>query len=414
MRELWAEFDVYKKIALFGSDIARLLEEERRAKDDYQRKQKEQERKQKQQEVRDLISAFIRNGRWGPQIVDDEAMRQMMLAQLLPADAICEGRSTQCKDYAKGKTGLQWWYYKGNVKEQQGKFQQFLAERVEWMASVLSLVKPNDQENTVAPILPNLTLFPPGSCAIQLTFTLRKPYISKDDTDFYILDNPLKKEHVFKVPYVAPSQWKGALRATMTKDLAAWWQSLPGHARQKREVRKQFVQRRLQITRLFGNEKGVLVDDFQFEAYLDHVVEDERLNRWYRRALRCLYAPTGFLAGRLHFYPTFFDKIGLEVINPHPRDTGAGKNPIYFEAVPAGTKGVFTLLYVPLGAGPTDETACAQDLAAVACGVQAMLTVYGFGAKTSSGYGVADTLVALSYGYWSPAIHKYFTLELSQ
>ncbi len=262
----------------------------------------------------------------------------------------------------------------------------------------------------IPPRLPDITLFPPGSWAIQLTFTLRKPYISKDDTDFYILDNPVKKEHVFKVPYVAPSQWKGALRATMARDLVNKLQ--PGSEDEKQIVDEtQFVNERLRLYRLFGNEKDG-VADFLNRAWALHRVgprpEDEgQAQEWEQRFQETVRQVAsefenrlreegyrvgdveGF-QGRLHFYPTFFDKISLEVINPHDRETGAGKNPIYFEAVPADTKGVFTLLYVPLGAGPTDERTCTQDLAAVAHGAQAMLTEYGFGAKTSSGFGVAD------------------------
>ncbi len=405
-RESWTEFDLYGKIAPIGSEIARLLEEERRSKDD-QREQKKQEREQKQQELQSLMNAFIRESKLGQQIIEDKAMRQMMLAQLLPADAICEGRSTQCKDYAKGKNGLQRWYYGGNFKEPQGKFQQFLKERVEWMASVLNLAKP--QKSTVAPRLPDLATLPPGSWAIQLTFTLRKPYISKDDTDFYILDNPVKKEHVFKVPYVAASQWKGALRATMVRDLV---NKLHSESEDEKQIvdETQFVNERLRLYRLFGNEKDG-VADFLNRAWALHRVgprpeDEDQAQEWEQRfqetarqvasefedRLRGEGYRVGDIEGfqgRLHFYPTFFDKIGLEVINPHDRETGAGKNPIYFEAVPADTKGVFTLLYVPLGAGPTDERTCTQDLAAVARGVQAMLTKYGFGAKTSSGFGVA-------------------------
>ncbi|NPA91941.1 MAG: hypothetical protein GXO55_10955, partial [Chloroflexi bacterium] len=213
------------------------------------------------------------------------------------------------------------------------------------MGQVLSLANYHD---TVSPSLPNLSSFPPGSWAIQVHFTLRKPYLSKDDVDFYIIDNPVKKEWIFKVPYVAPSQWKGALRAAMRR--------LRGYTTWKEEAQDE------QMVRLFGNVKGE---------------EDE------------------FSAGRLHFYPTFFDRIGLEVINPHPRDTGAGKQPIYFECVPAGTMGVFTLLYVPLdlvGRSTPEamEREAKADLQAVARGVRAMLTEYGFGAKTSSGYGVAE------------------------
>ncbi len=192
------------------------------------------------------------------------------------------------------------------------------------------------------PSLPDLAGLPPGSWALQLPFTLRKPYISKDDTDFYILDNPVKKEWVFKVPCIAPAQWKGALRAAMYR--LRRYKTLNEAAQNE------------QMVRLFGNVKE------ESEAYR---------------------------AGCLHFYPTFFDRIGLEVINPHDRATGTGKNPIYFECVPAGTSGVFSLLYVPLHFHPSEETAKA-DLAAIAEGVHAMLTKYGFGAKTSSGYGVAE------------------------
>jgi len=276
--------------------------------------------------------------------ITDAATRQAVLAQLLATDEEC-ARRTKCKDYAKGKNGLQHWYYAGDLETPRGDYQTFLCHRLRWMGQVLSLANHHD---TVSPSLPNLSSFPPGSWAIQVHFTLRKPYLSKDDVDFYIIDNPVKKEWVFKVPYVAPSQWKGALRAAMRR--------LRGYTTWKEEAQDE------QMVRLFGNVKGE---------------EDE------------------FSAGRLHFYPTFFDRIGLEVINPHDRETGAGKNPIYFECVPAGTAGVFTLLYVPLdlvGRSTPEamEREAKADLEAVARGVRAMLTEYGFGAKTSSGYGVVD------------------------
>ena len=53
-----------------------------------------------------------------------------------------------------------------------------------------------------------------------------------------------------------------------------------------------------------------------------------------------------------------------------------------------------SLLYVPLGPfGKSKEThreAVAQDLLLLAEGIRAMLTLYGFGAKTSSGFGVVE------------------------
>lgn len=341
--------------------------------------------------------------------LEDPAARQHLLAQLLASEEECDER-TKCKDYAKGKDGLQHWYYAGDLQNPRGDFQTFLCCRLWRMGAILGLVNLHD---TVGSPLPNLTLFPPGSWTLQLTFTLRKPYISKDDVDFYILDNPVKKEWIFKVPYVAPSQWKGALRSAMMRDLvnALQWD---------KKDEDEFVEERLRLYRLFGNEKDGTAEFFNRAwAWALHRVgprpeDKQQAEEWEQRFQETVKQVAskfenrlreegyrvgdieGF-QGRLHFYPTFFDRIGLEVINPHDRETGAGKHPIYFECVPAGTKGTFTLLYVPLYV-PLDlsdnpgkaRKQAQEDLKAVAEGIRSMLTVYGFGAKTSSGYGVAE------------------------
>ena len=189
---------------------------------------------------------------------------------------------------------------------------------------------------------PDLSLLPVGSFALQFAFRLTRPYISKDDVALHLLDNPVKKEWVFKLPYVAATQWKGSLRHAL-------WQM--GHKEEESDL----------IQRLFGTAND----------------NDGTGNQ-----------------GRLYFYPTFFDQLGLEVINPHERATGAGSKPILMECVPSGATGMFTLLYTPLDRIGQDEDKTRQqvfdDLQLVAQGVQAMLTLYGFGAKTSSGFGLAD------------------------
>jgi CRISPR-associated protein Cmr2 len=169
---------------------------------------------------------------------------------------------------------------------------------------------------------------------------------------FHLLDNPLKKERVFKIPYVAASGWKGALRSAMRQ--------LRGYTTLDDEARD------TQMVRLFGNVRA---------------------------------AESDFVAGRLTFFPTFFDKARLEVINPHDRTTGVGaRGPILLECVPQGAQGDFFLLYVPFGPfGQSDDdrrAGIADDLHAVAEGVRAMLTTYGFGAKTSSGFGAVEEQLA--------------------
>lgn len=180
---------------------------------------------------------------------------------------------------------------------------------------------------------------PALSFLLRIPFRLHKPYLSKDDGDFYLLDNPVRKEKIFQAPMVAATGWKGALRAAL-------WQL---NYREDHDV----------TVRLLGNPR-----------------ESEAGQ-----------------AGRLHFFPTFFDQIGLEVINPHDRKTGIGaRGPILMECVPQGTTGTFLLLYVPFGS--FDQREIAQDLEVTAAGLQAMLATYGFGAKTSSGFGVVKEQLA--------------------
>ncbi len=189
----------------------------------------------------------------------------------------------------------------------------------------------------------NLNILSSCSISIQFKFTLAKSYLSRDENLFYIIDNPVRKDKVFTRPYIAASSWKGSLRAAL-------WQT--GYKEDDMKIR-----------RLFGNERGV---------------EQQEMLR----------------SGRLFFYPTFFDKVDLEVINPHDRKKRVGKNPILFECVPEGTSGYFTLLYIPFDLAGKDLAEIKQqvsdDLKIVCEGIEAMLTIYGFGAKTSSGFGLAE------------------------
>lgn len=188
---------------------------------------------------------------------------------------------------------------------------------------------------------------PAFSFMLRIPFQLRKPYISKDECDFYLLDNPVRKERNWQAPMIAPTSWKGALRSALR---------LACNYEDENEV----------VVRLFGNP---------------HESEEHQ-------------------AGRLYFFPTFFNQIGFEVINPHDRKTGAGsaRGPILMECVPAGATGEFVTLYMffsPLELSETDKYhQVAQDLEVLAEGIKAMLTTYGIGAKTSSGFGIAEDKLA--------------------
>lgn len=239
------------------------------------------------------------------------------------------------------------------------------------------------------PDLPDLTLLPSGTWSIYFKFNLHKPYISRDDTDFYIIDNPVKKEWVFKLPYIAPGQWKGALRAAMVKQLADAAGSISD---------EEFADRRFYQSLLFGDEKGEEQNAIKGLAeYLDNIKPDAPdAAPLYREKIRRYFSikdedPLPHHTGCLYFYPTYFIKIALDVINPHDRETGTGSQPIYFETVPSGAEGTFTLLYVPFyqTGKEQDEKAVTADISLVAEGIRAMMLQYGFGAKTLSGHGTA-------------------------
>ena len=281
-----------------------------------------------------------------------------------------------------------------------------------WQDKLTSEVRPLPDAFKFVPNAEDLDDLPLLSFIIHIPFRLNKPYLSKDDCEFYILENPVKKEWVFKVPYIAPSQWKGALRSAMVRQLVTDLYSTGDEGA--------FFQKRLQLYRVFGHEKDGTAE------YLNRVLAKRRVGpepqnktgeqeEWRRQfdeelqkvegEFEATLRKQGYLTddvegfqGCTYFFPTFFDKIGLEVINPHDRQSGAGSQPIHFECVPQGTPGTFVLIYVPFNSTGHDDAKrrqeVAEDLETLARGVCAMLTTYGFGAKTSSGYGVAEDKLA--------------------
>ena len=245
------------------------------------------------------------------------------------------------------------------------------------------------------PIVPDLQALPPGSWFLQFTFTLAKPWISKDDDPFYVAEsvNPVRKDKVFKVPMMSAASWKGLLRWTAMHTRL----HQPVIASKVKQSPEEFAQERFVQTLLFGDEKGEEPGETKdFAAYLDALKPEARQE--YEHLLRACYElepdePLPHHSGRLMFYPTFFDLIDVEVINPHLRKTRAGTHPIYLECVPQGAKGIFSLLYVPFDIVDQIPESIVEEskkhLCYLAPMIKNLFLTYGFSAKRSSGYGVA-------------------------
>ncbi len=210
--------------------------------------------------------------------------------------------------------------------------------------------------------LDNYPTSPPQApgLAIEIKFKLLSPWYSKDDRPFHVLDNPVRKDRVFGVPYMSAASWKGLLRWACLMQ-AGLQECLQRHGGKMNDWSDPDW-----VIHLFGNEKGEQ-EDFQ--------------------------------RGSLAFYPTWFDRVSFEVINPHSRKTRAGTQPILYEVVPPDTEGVLRLLYAPLpgddGLGSAGRIDALQKLLDAA---EQLLTVYGFSAKRTVGWGIAEVTKARANG----------------
>jgi CRISPR-associated protein Cmr2 len=211
------------------------------------------------------------------------------------------------------------------------------------------ILSKDENINDFYPKPEDLQNLPKKSALIKISFTLKKPYTSKDEGEFHIIDsrifeNPIVRDKFTGLPMVRPSTWKGHLN--FAAERVEWKE------KEKKEI----------IKRLFGSESG----------------EDEALK------------------GRLYFFPTFFeDDVEEYVITPLKRDTRTPtkRGPIPFEIMKPGREGEFYLLYASY---PRDEDfkheELEEDLKFLAEALSLMLYTYGFSAKKTSGFGVIENL----------------------
>ncbi|MGB9681216.1 MAG: RAMP superfamily CRISPR-associated protein, partial [Minisyncoccia bacterium] len=265
-----------------------------------------------------------------------------------------------------------------------------------------------------------LKKLPLYSFIIQAEFTLKQPYFSKDDDEFYIIPNPVLKENVFKVPMVRGSGWKGAL-ASAFKDLI--------NEKTDLEKRKGTINSYLRIFGAGSESIKVLEDYLQgkskdLEKFKENLLKfilfelgmkiDKNLinevnnQNSYEKLKDILYEkifekyqkdnknlPIEFQTrkGRAIFYPTYFDRLSLEVINPHDRRKRAGIRPIYYEVVPEGTEGLLQIIYIPFDAvlkeNDVIKKEAEEDLENLLSAIE-KVSQSGIGAKTKLGWGTFE------------------------
>lgn len=295
-----------------------------------------------------------------------------------------------------------------------------------------------DQNN-----LKNLVFkLPQYSFAVWVKFKLRAPYFSKDDDEFYIIQNPILKEKVFKVPMVRGSSWKGALAGAFKKLL-----SEEINTDDRRKIIESYLRifgagsENIKVIEEYLKEKSKNLKDFKdkilefmlFELGIkvnkdsinkiknssDEQVLLGELKNQISSKIQKSNLPIEFQThkGRAIFYPTYFDKLSLEIINPHDRRKRAGTAPIHYEVVPKDTEGILQIVYIPFdGILKSDEelkSEVEQDLE-ILCKAIEKLADEGIGAKTKLGWGRFEARKENKICCCNFGIEKEFIEELKE
>jgi len=265
-----------------------------------------------------------------------------------------------------------------------------------------------------------LNRLPACTVLLEFEFVLEKNFVSRDDTPFYPVDNPIRKERIFKVPMIPGSSWKGSLRAAAV-DLLLTQELSPD----------QKIQRRLDLIDIFGDEKG---KDNEGGEPEDQSLA-EYLNKWLGRGKEMgeefeAEKRKRFGSGlpgeaevhrkaRIRCLPSYFNGIDLDVINPRSRKTRAGTVPIVMEMVPAGSRANFGMIYLPFDLLGKEEAEVRRqqrrDWNVLGHAVFHMFRVTGFGAKKTSGCGKArmDTS-SFRFESGMPRFHAPAVRDLNQ
>ncbi|WP_457636074.1 RAMP superfamily CRISPR-associated protein [Persephonella sp.] len=258
---------------------------------------------------------------------------------------------------------------------------------------------------------------PKYSFAIWFKFMLKAPYFSKDDDEFYIIQNPILKESNFKVPMIRSSGWKGTL-ASAFKDLINKEDNLDNKRKniesflrifgtgsdslktiesyifdKSKDLKKakekllEFIlfELGLEVDRSLIDEVNNVSDKNKFLKIINNKLSEKLENNQKNLPLEFQTHK-----GRAIFYPTYFDKLSLEIINPHDRRKRAGTNPIHYEVVPEGAEGISQLIYIPFDAVLKSyeeiRKEAEEDLKNIIDALK-ILSKKGIGAKTKLGWG---------------------------
>lgn len=256
----------------------------------------------------------------------------------------------------------------------------------------------------------------PGSFGIWCEFELESPYFSKDDDNLYIIQNPIIKETISKIPMVKGSSWKGFLSSVAlnklresveSKDIPSIISCYLSFVRIFGTGSETFRELEREIKKVIGeaerkNSTKLTETLFQYCVFdlgininikkdgtsINKQLIDEIIKKQNEQKVKNIFSVN---KGRAIFYPTYFNKINYEVINPHDREKRVGINPIFYEVVPKGAIGIFQLIYIPHNGILLEENVLKSEMESDKEFIEKILKEalenVGIGAKTKLGWG---------------------------
>lgn len=280
-----------------------------------------------------------------------------------------------------------------------------------YIASIKKISGIIENKDKISEIVKDL---PTYSFILWSEFELNNSYFSRDDDNFYLIQNPVLKEQIFKIPMIRGSSWKGSLASAFkdiindekekTKVIDSYFrifgagsesiQNLESYFKNKSEkegltnLKDKGIKEKIVELLLF--ELGITLNKEEINKIKSGEIVDV-ITEWLTSKSKDYIVKSKLPfelrthKGRVVFYPTFFDKISLEVINPHDRSKRTGKAPIFYEVVPTGSRGILQIVYIPFDLS-TNKDEIESDINYLISAIE-ILSEKGIGAKTKLGWG---------------------------
>lgn len=200
----------------------------------------------------------------------------------------------------------------------------------------------------------HINKLPKHSFIIWFRFKLKAPYFSKDNDEIYIIQNPILKETNFKTPMIRGSGWKGALAHAFRElineskweekksKIESFLRIFGAGSESIKTLEKYLKNKTANLKEFKENFLAFILFELGLEINKDSLIQIKEADSYkdisnkiaeyvwkkYKEIKNSGFLPLEFQThkGRAIFYPTYFNKLSLEIINPHEKVSSFNRN----------------------------------------------------------------------------------------